>query len=289
MVMDGAMYQMFAKTASAVSILSVTKPSGQADTQGAGLVSFGVDPKDATQITQGAGIYSTPYCIVAAATGSGGYGADYVSNCGVTSAVNEACASTPARVLDLVNAVEVAWTLPYAIPSDRTRADIVCKTEQLTGADNDAKKFSHDPLRIHQSSMIAAGFGAGNCFYRGVDVGTPGSHRFQCRNIGKLAAKAVLQLSFQFSLSNKGKSYTQGVAGTATNQIVITIAKTLSCELKINTFTSATNSAVNWYQSTWTANIDGNAETSKHGQWQSFIAVKDGFASLGQKTQNSDY
>jgi len=53
-------------------------------------------------------------------------------------------------------------------------------------------------LGIHQSSMIAAGWGTGNCFYLGVngDYQTPGQHRFQCRDIGALAANANLQLAF---------------------------------------------------------------------------------------------
>jgi len=189
-----------------------------------------------------------------------------------------------------MNAIEINWALPYAIPNDRTWADIVCKTEQLAGANDNAKKFSYDPLRIHQSSMMAKGWGTGNCFYLGVALATPGSHVFQCRDIGALAKSANLQLAFQYSISNTGKAYAQGNANVATAQIVQLVAKTLSCELKINT-QGATDkvSDVNWYQATFTTNIDGNTQTSKSGQWQSFIGVKDGFASLGQKTQNSDY
>lgn len=47
-IMDGANYQMIGKS-SAVSVLSVSKPTGQADTQATGLVSFGKDPNDATE------------------------------------------------------------------------------------------------------------------------------------------------------------------------------------------------------------------------------------------------
>jgi hypothetical protein len=61
--------------------------------------------------------------------------------------------------LELMNAIELTWTLPYAIPNDRTQADIVCSTEQLKDANDNAKKYSHDPLRIAQSSMIAKGWG----------------------------------------------------------------------------------------------------------------------------------
>lgn len=173
MIMDGANYQMLAKTASAANILQVTKPSGQANTQATGMVSGGFDPNDATQITQGVGVFSTPYCIKEGGS-AGQYGADYESNCGITSTFAQNVAATETQVLDLVNAIEINWALPYAIPNDRTWADIVCKTEQLTGADDDAKKFSHDPLRIHQSSMIAKGWGTGNCFYMGALLAAPG-------------------------------------------------------------------------------------------------------------------
>jgi hypothetical protein len=190
-----------------------------------------------------------------------------VSNCGVTSALAAVVASTGTKVIELVNALEINWALPYAVPNDRTVADIICKTEQQSGADTDAKRYSYDPLRIHQSSIIAKGWGKGNCFYLGVDKGTPGSHRFQCRDMGELAASSNLQLAFQYHLTNAGKTYKQGAHDAADTQIVNQIAKTLSCELKINTYTSSTSSAVNWYTATFTTNVDGNAQTSKSGKW----------------------
>jgi hypothetical protein len=199
-IMDSANYQMVAKSA-IVNMLSVVKPTGQAASQATGLVSFGKDPNDATQITQGVGVYSTPMCLIAG-NGAGGYGQHYVSNCGVTSVLDATVASTEAKVLDLVNAIEINWALPYDIPNDRTFADIVCKTEQMAGADTDAKRFTYDPLRIHQSSMIAKGWGTGNCFYLGTVVAAPGDHRFQCRDLGKLAKSSNLQLAFQYSISN---------------------------------------------------------------------------------------
>lgn len=48
MIMDAAMFQVLGRTTSAAAILSVTKPSGQANSQATGIVSFGVDPNDAT-------------------------------------------------------------------------------------------------------------------------------------------------------------------------------------------------------------------------------------------------
>jgi hypothetical protein len=115
-------------------------------------------------------------------TGANDYvSANYKSNCGllgpnavspaVAHTLDAVVASSSGTVLELVNAIEINWALPYGIPNDRTQADITCKTEQNTAA-NAADADNHwlnDPLRIHQSSMIAKGFGAGNCFYLGVD------------------------------------------------------------------------------------------------------------------------
>lgn len=137
--------------------------------------------------------------------------------------------------------------------------------------------------------MMTKGFGTGNCFYLGALATAQGDHRFQCRDTGKLAKGAVLQLSFQFAIGNIGKSYLQGNAVDAPKQIVNTKAKTLACELKLNTYTSATSSAVTWYQATWTGNVDGNTQTSKNGQWQSFIGVESGYSSIGQHSANSGY
>lgn len=190
-----------------------------------------------------------------------------MSNCGITSAVDAVVASTGTKVLELVNALELNWALPYAVPNDRTFAKITCKTEQQSGADTDAKRYSHDPLRIHQSSIIAKGWGTGHCFYLGVDKAAAGDHIFECRDMGKLAASSNLQLAFQYHLTNAGKTYKQGGKDAADTQIVVQIAKTLSCKLEINTYTGATSSAVNWYTSTFTTNVDGNAQTSKSGQW----------------------
>jgi hypothetical protein len=66
---------MVAKSA-AVSILTVAKPTGQADAQATGLVSFGKDPNDATEQGLGVGVYSTPYCIVPG-TSAGQFGDNY--------------------------------------------------------------------------------------------------------------------------------------------------------------------------------------------------------------------
>jgi len=166
-----------------------------------------------------------------------------------------------------VNAIELTWALPYGIPADRTEAMVICKTEQKSGGNNAATHYTNDPIRVHQSSMIAKGFGAGNCFYLGVAVASPGEHRFLCRNVGALAKSASLQLAFQYTISSIGKTLSLGAASDATKNTVQLIALTLACELKIYTYTSATSSAVLWYQSKFTGNIDGNTQSNANGKW----------------------
>lgn len=239
----------------------------------------------AAEILKGVGIYSTPFCIIGG-SGTGGWGAAYVSNCGVTSDIDALVTSVPARVLPLVNAIELKWALPYDIPNDRTTADIVCNTEVKSGSTNAATRYANDPLKIHQSSMIAKGWGTGHCFYLGVQDGAThvGKHRFQCRNTGKLAT-GNLELAFQFTIGNVGKSYTKGATtDTTTKGVVVLTALTLGCELTVKTFSSVSSSAVTWYTAKWTGNIDGNTQDNKNGLWQSFIAVRDTFPSLGQKS-----
>jgi len=138
--MDSANFQTFGKSA-AITTLAVTKPAGQNDNQATSLVSFGKDPLAATEVTRGVGIYSSPYCMVAASSGSPTYNENFVSNCGlqpstsgtpntavyteklsadedgVRSALNPA---TLGNNLELVNAIEINWALPYGIPNDRT-------------------------------------------------------------------------------------------------------------------------------------------------------------------------
>ena len=74
-----------------------------------------------------------------------------------------------------------------------------------------------------------------------------------------------------------------GTTATANANIVVTVAKTLKCKLTISTYTSATSSAVKWYESEASLNVDGNTETNKNGDWSSFIAYRTGFNSYGQK------
>lgn len=68
---DPASNNVYAAAAQLSGFLAVTKPSGQADTQATGLVSFGKDPNLAAEYGRGVGVYSTPYCLVA---GNNGFG-----------------------------------------------------------------------------------------------------------------------------------------------------------------------------------------------------------------------
>jgi hypothetical protein len=272
-IMDAANFQTFGKSA-AITTLSVSKPSGQADSQATSLVSFGKDPTASTESAKGVGIYSTPFCLqegTNADTDLGGTAGDhYNSNCGVTSDFKvKQIAGAKTNVLPLMNALEINWALPYEIPSDRTQADIVCKTEITTGGGNAKAKYNNDPLKIMQSSMITKGFGTANCFYMGAQAAADnGEHLFRCLNTGKLAKSANLQLAFQFHITNAGKTFPLGDATTTpTNNRVNLKALTLSCELKINTWGSATTSTVLWYQSKFTTQIDGNTQASKSGHW----------------------
>jgi len=90
-------------------------------------------------------------------------------------------------------------------------------------------------MRVHQSSIMAQGWGTGNCFYLGVEAdGTDtarGKHRFQCQNVGALAKSANLQLAFQFTISKVGKG--MDLAGTAaTNGIVTGVVPLLYVNLR---------------------------------------------------------
>jgi hypothetical protein len=59
-----------------------------------------------------------------------------------------------------VNAVEIAWLVPFKIPNDRTEAKVACG---LGGADT----VILDLLNIHAASVMSSGFGKGSCWYSG--------------------------------------------------------------------------------------------------------------------------
>jgi len=75
---DPASKNVHAAASQLTGFLAVSKPSGQLDTQATGLVSFGKNPNDATEITRGVGVYSMIFCNAVAA-----FGTASVSNCGI--------------------------------------------------------------------------------------------------------------------------------------------------------------------------------------------------------------
>jgi hypothetical protein len=91
--------------------------------------------------------------------------------------------------------------------------------------------------------------------------------------MGALAKSAVLQLAFQFTISNSGKTYTKGNAGVATANRVVAKVVDLSCELKISTYKSNSVSDNLWYQSKWTGKVDGQGQSSKSGDWSTFLTT----------------
>jgi len=285
---------MVAKS-SEVKILSVVKPSGAKSSDAKGYVSFGVNVLDTNEIAKGAGIYSAPMCLSnnKAAAAGGYYGANAYSNCALAKGLVKELAETDftgsaATEMLLVNSLEAEWTLPYAIPGDRTEATITCHIPEVdTYAKSDVKK---DPLKIYQSSMMTKGWGTGNCFYLGALAAASNKHRFVCKNIGKdgLSSGAKLALAFQFAITNEGKAYTGGAAA-GTNNYVVQKAKTMACALSINTYKDSSTSDVNWYESTLTMQVDGDNEPSQSGRWSTFIAVAAPFASLGQHAADSVY
>lgn len=116
--------------------------------------------------------------------------------------------------------------------------------------------------------MIAKGFGdQGSCFYLGVVKDSAAAHRFQCKNPGSKLAKPSIQLAFQYTIGNAGKTYTKGTKNDADKNYVVQVAKALSCEMKINTYSSDTSSAVLWYQAKFSTPIDGFGQNSKSGRW----------------------
>lgn len=59
-----------------------------------------------------------------------------------------------------VNAIELAWTIPLAIPADTTTAVVECTTDITFIAGNANFRFFH----IHQSSLVTD-VAKGNCWY----------------------------------------------------------------------------------------------------------------------------
>jgi len=78
----------------------------------------------------------------------------------------------------------------------------------------------------------------------------------------------ISHLSFQYSLSNSGKSTDFGAGGTGG---VLVKMKKMTITVDINTWSSPTTSLNNWYSEKVEYDIDGGA-SSIFNKWESYIA-----------------
>jgi hypothetical protein len=78
----------------------------------------------------------------------------------VVAAVLTPTSEAPSGARGYVNAVEIAWLVPFTIPNDRTESLVTCRlgVEDL------------DLLNIHAGSVMSTGFGGSNCWYYGSDA-----------------------------------------------------------------------------------------------------------------------
>jgi hypothetical protein len=181
-------------------------------------VSFGVDPMSAEEKAKGVGIYSTPFCLAKDKLGVG-----TGSNCAVI--------STTTYPTEIINALELTWKIPYEIPDDKTEATVTCQMDQT----------DVNYLTVYQSSVMASGFGSGNCWYNGAPTATPFAHVFSCTKVGKIAAGSDNAFSFQFSISNAGKVFDFDATGSASGLVVPKVKK-MTCTLDVKTWSSAASS-----------------------------------------------
>lgn len=160
------------------------KPSTSKASDAGALVAFGVNPMDAAEKKKGVGIYSSPFCLAKDKLGNT---ENYASNCFIEKKVAGLTTTFHGPYgTEIINALELVWTLPYEIPDDRTEATISCRV------DDD----SVDYIKVYQSSVMADGFGKGNCWYDGAPAKAPYAHSFKCLNTGKLVKDSKLRVGF---------------------------------------------------------------------------------------------
>jgi hypothetical protein len=58
-----------------------------------------------------------------------------------------------------MNSIEISWTVPFAIPNDRTEVLVVCAVDGIAAADTPATRFNNDPMKILSSSFMAKNMG----------------------------------------------------------------------------------------------------------------------------------
>lgn len=238
-----------------------------------GIVAFGKDPADATQQGQGVGVYSSVFCFCeGTGTANIQWVANTKSNCGVTSATTDATLVSNANTALVVNSIEMEWNIPFAIPNDRTEASMICALDNLVAPTTVPTRWGNDPMMIYSSSFVANNMGSANCFYDGVlnTDAAVGQHNFKCTNIGAITSGTKLGMSFQFAINNQAKTIAMDNVATNSVQWVIT---QMTCTLKVNTWSSDSSSAVEWVSQAYTTKIDGSGQTSKFGEFSSFVAT----------------
>jgi len=199
---------------------------------------------------------------------------NYVAATSALSASN--CPGADTKELDVPNAVELVFKTPYAVPDDRTFAEIQCTTQQLPNAssactngmpdlsatvvtvtniatnpestyitckEGDSTYWRNDPMHVFQNSVMFSGFGAGNCWYMGrlTAENTVNKHTFRCNNIGAIAANTEMTLAFQFVVRNQGKTMIDNGDGILAN-----IVSTMSCDLSVKT-RQGSNTKTEWF------------------------------------------
>jgi len=157
-IVDASNTNVVLYTTSAVADqLPVVKPTGATATSST-LISFGVDPSDSAKQGLGAALYSNTFCtdrvevLATEATTYNKVAGDVLSNNAINpfsaqvsnfapmimpgygdlsayppSASN--CPGNEYNELDVPNAVELVFKTPYAIPDDRTFAEVQCTTQ----------------------------------------------------------------------------------------------------------------------------------------------------------------
>lgn len=203
---------VFAKTSGTQSVLAVTKPDAgsAAPTY---LVSYGLELNAANEAL-GAAVYADPICLetkvlpsLLSTAHTDGNGLDGTNpwipfyNC-----YNAASETSKNIVVALttgttnggqrgyVNAIELAYLVPFKVPNDRTEGRVTCALSGTTPTKN--------WLNVHAASVMSTGFGIGSCWYFGKDTTENMTHRkvFLCRDLGEVASGSTQKLAFQFSI-----------------------------------------------------------------------------------------
>lgn len=203
---------VFAKTSGTQSVLAVTKPDAATATAKY-LVSYGLELTPANEAL-GAAVYADPICletkILPSLLSTANTDGNAISatnpwipfyNCYNTASetsknivVAFSSGTTNGGQRGYVNAIELAYLVPFKVPNDRTEGKVTCALSGTTPTKN--------WLNVHAASVMSTGFGIGSCWYFGKDTTSSMDHRkvFLCRDLGEVASGSTQKLAFQFSI-----------------------------------------------------------------------------------------